>query len=480
MHKHTRFFFALVCGLLLSLCTVQAQSSSFSDVPLQHWAYQDIETFVQLEIIGGRGDGTFAPADSVTREEFAKMLLLTFRGVQSRPPVPTFADVPPERWSYGYIESAKDYLTGYSSPLNDALLFSPTTVATREDVAVALVRMMGLSGEHAYNPYYASYRFSDGNTISRELVPYVSLALERNLLQGFEDGTFRPQAPVTRAEVVTLLQRATKHAVGDTLGEALVLTAEVAYGYSAKEATLTIHASEGANVTVDGEAIQMERAGKYYGSVGKPYVGTYFYKFEEEGSRTFTITATKLQQTKTISITAQYEEIRPVLQIKALPAQTNQQYLSIEGKATHPKDRDISIFMNGTLVGSNTFLVIEQLSEGKNTFRFEAITSQGKHAEAVEYTVDFLSLPPTLTVEPLPDSTNQAYLIIKGSAKDDNDNTVSLYLDGVYQSDQSFTQLVALQEGMNTFTITARNDLGKETSQTKTVVYLPNSPSPEA
>lgn len=95
-------------------------------------------------MVGGKPDGTFAPKDGVTREAFAKMMVLTFGASETRPEVPTFADVPVTKWSYGFVEEAKEYLTGYTSPFDSTKkTFQPTVMAKREDIAVALVSMMG-------------------------------------------------------------------------------------------------------------------------------------------------------------------------------------------------------------------------------------------------------------------------------------------------------------------------------------------------
>ena len=47
----------------------------FSDVPADHWAYKYIAYCVQLGIIAGHGDGTFAPEAPVTGSQAAKMYL---------------------------------------------------------------------------------------------------------------------------------------------------------------------------------------------------------------------------------------------------------------------------------------------------------------------------------------------------------------------------------------------------------------------
>ncbi|MBR5506285.1 MAG: S-layer homology domain-containing protein, partial [Clostridia bacterium] len=182
----------------------------FIDVPSNYWAKDQIDYFAQQGIIDGYTDGSFKPEAGVTREEFCKLLVSTFKQPLETPNTPTFADVPENRWSYPYVEVCREFLTGYANPFGGAPSFHPTEYATREDIAVALVRMMGFTDSDANNPNYAAYNFRDGGNISPNLLAYVSIACERGLISGYPDGTFGPTQGITRAETVVLLNRATK------------------------------------------------------------------------------------------------------------------------------------------------------------------------------------------------------------------------------------------------------------------------------
>jgi murein DD-endopeptidase / murein LD-carboxypeptidase len=50
------------------------QKVSFTDVPSNHWAYNDIQILASLGITKGYGDGTFRPNDKVTRAQFIAFL----------------------------------------------------------------------------------------------------------------------------------------------------------------------------------------------------------------------------------------------------------------------------------------------------------------------------------------------------------------------------------------------------------------------
>lgn len=263
----------------------------FVDVPRNYWAREQIDYFTQQGIVDGYPDGTFKPGAGVTREEFCKILVSTFKTALETPETATFSDVLTNRWSYPYVETCKEFLTGYTNPFGGMPTFHPKEYATREDIAVALVRMMGLTESDAKDKNYAARKFSDGGSISPSLMPYVGIACERNLISGYPDGTFGPSKGITRAEAVVMLNRATKQAVTDINAE-LELAASVLYSSDGMTATVNIIAEEGTSVTVNGEAVKMSS------NYDDEYEGNYVYKFEQEGSKDFVVEGKKAGKVK--------------------------------------------------------------------------------------------------------------------------------------------------------------------------------------
>ncbi len=316
----------------------------FIDVPETHWAANEIRYFASQGIVNGMPDGSFQPEGSVTREAFAKMMVLTFRATPSTQEEPTFLDVGSTRWSYSYVEASKDFLTGYTSPFDGTMTFHPEEYATREDIAVALVRMMGLTEKDASNPGYAKWKFSDGDSISPSLLPYVSVAAERGLINGFTDGTFGPQRPISRAETVALLNRASKQAVTTANGE-IPLEVSVSYDKeNPKIAYLTIGSAEGTTVTVDGQSVEMSSG--YYDD---DYVGLYTYTFEAEGSKEFTVAATKMGKSRTVQATAKYEIGAPKLTVTECPTNVSKKEITIGG-TLYDDNYGVTLTINGESV----------------------------------------------------------------------------------------------------------------------------------
>ncbi|MGU3471658.1 choice-of-anchor I family protein [Paenibacillus sp. D51F] len=116
------------------------------------------------------------------------------------PSAPLFGDIG-GHWAADSIReaSAQGLLTGYGDGS-----FRPNAPVTRLELTAMLLRAMGVKepGETAAS------RFSDGASIPAWGRAFAAEAAERGLVSGYEDGSFRPDQRVTRAELAVLLSRA--------------------------------------------------------------------------------------------------------------------------------------------------------------------------------------------------------------------------------------------------------------------------------
>lgn len=190
----------ILVTLLLTLISTSVFAATFKDLSSNHWAYGSISEMTKKGILVGYPDGTFAPEKSITRAEFAKILVLTLDLDENQEKV-DFIDVAETHWAYKYVNTASKYLSGYSN--GKQILYLPNDEAVREDVAVAVVVAAGLQ-DAKYNPDTLN-KFSDKNFISENLKKYVAIAAENNLMNGNADGTFNPKGKLTRAEVCKLM-----------------------------------------------------------------------------------------------------------------------------------------------------------------------------------------------------------------------------------------------------------------------------------
>ena len=73
--QFTAFMLTLVLCLGLA---VPASAAGFSDVPADHWSYEQINRCVQDGIVSGYSDGTFKPGNPVSYGAFSIMLARAF------------------------------------------------------------------------------------------------------------------------------------------------------------------------------------------------------------------------------------------------------------------------------------------------------------------------------------------------------------------------------------------------------------------
>jgi len=471
--KITKTIAATISTLLIF--QVSALAADFSDVPSNFWAKNEIDSFSSRGIVNGYQDGTFRPSQSVTREEFCKLLVSTFDQPLTSPTQPTFSDITPDSWSYPYIETCKDFLTGYANPFGGKPSYHPREAAQREDIAVALVRMMGYTDSEASN---SSLRFfSDSNDISPNLKGYVGLACEKGLMKGYPDGSFRPKDGVTRAETVVLLERATKQAVTN-IQSGLQLSANVRFSSDGKIATVHVTAEDGATVTVDGNAVRMSSG--YSG-----WEGDYVYTFPAEGTKIFTITGTHAGKSKTIQLTASYELDAPILKITECPVSVRSHEVAISGTISDPGG-GAELTINNETVAITTgpekaWRKTYTLKEGTNTFKFSLTSNTGKvvnETRGIMFVVD----APVLKITNCPTSTASKEVSIDGTISDSNygasltinGETVASTTAGV---EKPWHKSFPLNEGSNSFDFVLTNDAGKVIKETRIVELTSKLPT---
>jgi hypothetical protein len=197
------------------LVVVPSHGNLFSDVPQENWANEYITDMYARGIVVGYPEGNFRPNGYVTRSEFAKMMYLTLQmdKIQDYSGVivdqPFFADVTEDDWEYIYVKYVGRYMTAFKAA-DQKLYFKGNQKAVREDMAVALVKALGLDknmeSEKDLREYIKS-TFLDADEISYNLVPYIAIAYKNDLISGYPGGLFCPQQTITRAEASAMLMK---------------------------------------------------------------------------------------------------------------------------------------------------------------------------------------------------------------------------------------------------------------------------------
>lgn len=145
--------------------------------------------------MGGYGNGLFGPNDNMTRAQVARMFynLLLEKDV---PVTVSFTDVPADAW---YAEAVNTLASlGVIKGIGDDQ-FAPNRTITRAEFTVIAMRFANVSAD-VTNP------FTDIAT-NDWYYTAVTSAVSYGWINGYSDGSFRPQATITRAEVVTIVNR---------------------------------------------------------------------------------------------------------------------------------------------------------------------------------------------------------------------------------------------------------------------------------
>jgi hypothetical protein len=201
------FAFCMTFSISAYAVSESRDIGEFLDVQKDYWAYDAIKWMVENKIVEGNGDNKFSPLREVTRDEYAKMMVLTLDLDLIDPSQGSFLDIKKGGWQYKYVETAKPYLTAFRTSSGD--YFRPSQSAVREDMAVALVKAMGLSAETADLTVLS--QFSDADGISPNLKKHVAIAVKHGLMQGYDRNgsrVFAPDEGLNRASAAVLLYNA--------------------------------------------------------------------------------------------------------------------------------------------------------------------------------------------------------------------------------------------------------------------------------
>ena len=191
-----------VLFVILSIIVSVSYAKEFTDVSNTFWAYAPINEMQEDGILTGYPDGTFKPNNAITRAEFSKILVLALNLENNQSNNISFEDVDEYFWGKDYIKICSKYLSAYSVGENKYKYY-PNQHAMREDVTVALVKATGL--ENSNYDIKTLDKFKDKNQISTNNRKYIAIAVENNLIKGFDDGTFKPKSSLTRAQVSQLI-----------------------------------------------------------------------------------------------------------------------------------------------------------------------------------------------------------------------------------------------------------------------------------
>jgi len=177
--------------LVFSLIPANTFAVAASDIS-GHWAQVKIQSWIDKGLIKGYPDGTFKPDQNVTRAEFMTLANRAF-GYTTVVPI-TYTDVKAGSWYAPEVAKAK--AAGYISGYPDGTM-RPENPITREEVATIVARIKNLTSDAN-----AADKYSDASKIGSWSKGQVGAVTSAKIMQGYPDGSFKPQGLMTRAEVV--------------------------------------------------------------------------------------------------------------------------------------------------------------------------------------------------------------------------------------------------------------------------------------
>jgi hypothetical protein len=188
----------------------------FDDVPLDYWAYPAIAAALDAGIVQGYWDNTYRPAGEVDRASMAVYLARALAGgdeavADPSGDTPSFTDVGTDHWAYKYIEYAAspeaNVVQGYPGGN-----YKPDDLVNRGQMAVYIARAMvtpsgdaGVPDPPAGDPTFSDVTAAGDWSWCYNHVEY--LAAE-DIVQGYWDGTYRPDQVVTRDQMAVYIARA--------------------------------------------------------------------------------------------------------------------------------------------------------------------------------------------------------------------------------------------------------------------------------
>jgi len=192
----------LSISMLLAMFTTVCYAKEFPDVDSSHWALPYINKLSDEGVINGYDDGTFKPEGTVKRSEFIKLVMAAVWPVYvDLDEVPTNFD----HWVAPYVAMAE---------IDGIIDAGEYTLENVEEPITRLEMVRIITNADIYEKgndpkFDGLLPFVDIGSMELMDRSLLTHAVTRGLIKGYDDGTFKPEKTMTRAEAATMIYRFT-------------------------------------------------------------------------------------------------------------------------------------------------------------------------------------------------------------------------------------------------------------------------------
>lgn len=187
---------------------------AFADMAGYAWAEESVNTLYEMNVIKGYSDTEYGPAGNVSRIEFITMLARLLKNLNYLPGTykmiyyyPDYDKTHYSKREYDFLmrlledaEPKDTYAAGYYA-MN--FIFGSRLEMNKAITRGEVVALMDAFLKHS--PDYNTYKFTDvvGNKFQASIIKSAT----NGLIKGYEDGSFRPNNAITRAEIAVIIDR---------------------------------------------------------------------------------------------------------------------------------------------------------------------------------------------------------------------------------------------------------------------------------
>lgn len=182
--------------------TAKSEYEKFSDVLSSDWFSTAVNSMADMGIVNGMSETAFEPQTNITRAMFASMLY-RYAGLPETEGDVTFTDIDESAYYASAVKWAalQGIVTGY-----DENTFAPNDTITREQAAAMLYRYAkSIGADTSVGEDTNILSYDDYGNISEYAIPAICWTVGSGIMKGRTDSTVNPVDTVTRAETAQII-----------------------------------------------------------------------------------------------------------------------------------------------------------------------------------------------------------------------------------------------------------------------------------